>query len=70
MGDPCSCTNGLFSVSVYHGRTWDCPCSAQNRRIHAGAYRTWHPDDSKKHVRSQVENATLTAVSSEEFAVI
>jgi len=28
--------------------------------------RAWHPDETKKHVRSQVENATVTAVSGEQ----
>jgi lactam utilization protein B len=29
--------------------------------------RPWHPDETKKHVRSQVENATVTAVTGEEL---
>lgn len=29
-------------------------------------YRPWHPDEAKKHIRSQVENASVTAVSGEE----
>lgn len=29
--------------------------------------RAWHPDETKKHVRSQVENATVTAVTGEEI---
>jgi lactam utilization protein B len=29
--------------------------------------RAWHPDETKKHVRSQVENATVTAVTGEEL---
>ena len=30
-------------------------------------YRPWHPDETKKHVRSQVENATVTTVTGEEL---
>lgn len=29
------------------------------------AYRPWHPDETRKHVQSQVENATVTAVTGE-----
>jgi hypothetical protein len=29
-------------------------------------YRPWHPDETRKHVLSQVENATVTAVTGEE----
>lgn len=29
-------------------------------------YRPWHPDETRKHVQSQVENATVTAVTGEE----
>jgi UPF0271 protein len=29
--------------------------------------RPWHPDETKKHVRSQVENATVTTVTGEEL---
>jgi lactam utilization protein B len=29
-------------------------------------YRPWHPDETKKHVRSQVEHAKVTAVTGEE----
>lgn len=29
--------------------------------------RPWHPDETKKHVRAQVENASVTAVSGEEL---
>jgi lactam utilization protein B len=29
--------------------------------------RAWHPEETKKHVRSQVENATVTAVNGEEL---
>jgi UPF0271 protein len=30
-------------------------------------YRPWHPDETRKHVQSQVENATVTAVTGEEL---
>ena len=29
-------------------------------------HRAWHPDEIKEHVTSQVENATVTAVTGEE----
>jgi lactam utilization protein B len=29
--------------------------------------RAWHPDETRKHVRSQVENASVTAVTGEEI---
>jgi lactam utilization protein B len=29
--------------------------------------RPWHPDETRKHVRSQVENATVTTVTGEEL---
>lgn len=31
-----------------------------------GVDRPWHPDETRRHVRSQVENATVTAVTGEE----
>lgn len=31
-----------------------------------GVNRPWHPDETRRHVRSQVENATVTAVTGEE----
>jgi lactam utilization protein B len=31
------------------------------------SYRPWQPNEAKKHIRSQVENARVTAVSGEEM---
>lgn len=33
----------------------------------ANFHRPWHPDDTRKHVQSQVENATVSAVTGEEL---
>lgn len=45
--------------------------SELHRHVHEAVIltfgRPWHPDETKKHVRSQVEHATVTAVTGEEL---
>lgn len=40
---------------------------AGNKRTVLTTSRPWHPDETRRHVRSQVENATVTTVTGEEL---